>query len=99
MRRPAGAPPATFFLGTPRTFFTALPGVAAAAFHGLIRTAHAVQSGHAGEVAAALAYWAWRWQPLAPPPQGGEALPFDDWAARLDRRCTHGLQGWACHAC
>ena len=45
---------------------TALPGVAAAAFHGLIRTAHAVQSGHAGEVAAALAYWAWRWQPLAP---------------------------------
>jgi hypothetical protein len=42
-----------------------LPGVAAAAFHGLIRTAHAVQSGHAGEVAAALAYWAWRWQPMA----------------------------------
>ncbi len=40
-----------------------LPGVAAAAFHGLIRTAHAVQSGHADEVAAALAYWAWRWLP------------------------------------
>ena len=44
-----------------------LPGVAAAAFHGVIRTAHALESGHIGELASALAYWAWRWQPLAPP--------------------------------
>ena len=26
-------------------------------------------------------------------------IPADDWAARLDQRCAHGLQGWACHAC
>ena len=32
-----------------------LSGVAAAAFHGAIRTAHAVQAGHRGELAAALA--------------------------------------------
>ena len=42
-----------------------MPGVAAAALHGVIRTAHAVESGHAGELAEALAYWAWRWQALA----------------------------------
>jgi len=59
-----------------------LPGLAAAAFHGAIRTAHAVESGHAGELAAALAYWAWRWQALAPPPKGAP-MAFDDWAARL----------------
>lgn len=58
------------------------PGVAAAAFHGAIRTAHAVESGHDGELAAALAYWAWRWQPLAPPPSGAP-IAFDGWAARL----------------
>jgi len=59
-----------------------LQGVSAAALHGAIRTAHAVESGHRGELAAALAYWGWRWQPLLPPPPG-DALPFDRWAARL----------------
>ena len=62
-----------------------LPGVAAVAFHGLIRTSHAVESGHAGEVAAALAYWAWRWRPLVAPPigMGGESLVMGLWSARL----------------
>lgn len=41
-----------------------MPGVAGAAFHGLIRTAHAVHADHAGELAAALAYWAARWLAL-----------------------------------
>ncbi len=59
-----------------------LPGVAAAAFHGAIRTAHAVEAGHEGELAAALAYWAWRWQPLAPAPRG-TPMPFDEWCERL----------------
>jgi len=59
-----------------------LPGVAAAAFHGAIRTAHAVQAGHDGELAAALAYWAWRWQPLLPPPRGA-AVSLDVWCERL----------------
>jgi hypothetical protein len=62
-----------------------LPGVAAAAFHGLIRTAHAVQSGHASEVAAALAYWAWRWQPLAPAQVPAECMPLSIWSRSLVR--------------
>jgi hypothetical protein len=69
-----------------------MPGVCAAAFHGVIRTAHAVQTGHTQELAAALAYWAWRWQALAPPPptDGSVALEFDTWAARLVRESA----GW-----
>ncbi len=62
-----------------------LPGVAAAAFHGLIRTAHAAQSGHAGEVAAALAYWAWRWQPMAPAQVPAQRMPLPAWSQALVR--------------
>ena len=32
-------------------------------FHGMIRTAHAWESGHARELAAALAYWTALWRP------------------------------------
>ncbi len=42
-------------------------GVSGGAFHGPIRVAHAVESEHEGELAAALAYWAARWEPLPPP--------------------------------
>ena len=63
------------------------PGSAGAAFHGLIRTAHAVQSGHTGELAAALAYWAARWQ-AAPVPAVSRlpvaSLPVTEWAAQLE---------------
>jgi len=41
-----------------------MPGVGAAGFHGLIRTASAVRCGHLGELAAGLAYWASRHQRL-----------------------------------
>lgn len=44
------------------------PGVAAAGFHGLIRTASAVRCGHAGEVAEGLAYWSCRYLPLGEMP-------------------------------
>lgn len=58
------------------------PGVLAGAFHGLIRTAHAVLAEHAGELAQGLAYWAARYRPLAvaevAPDDGAAAL---DWAA------------------
>lgn len=37
-----------------------MPGVGAAAFHGLIRTAYAARCGHRAELADALAYWACR---------------------------------------
>ncbi len=40
------------------------PGLSAAAFHGLIRTAMGVVSRHEGEIAAGLAYWAAHWQRL-----------------------------------
>lgn len=40
------------------------PGCGAAAFHGLIRTAYAVQAGHETELADGLAYWACRFLPL-----------------------------------
>jgi hypothetical protein len=78
--------------GTQATLQTLLPdlwpGVAAAAFHGLIRTAHALQAGHADELASGLAYWAARWQAIASGPSGppcasGPALAFDDWSAAL----------------
>ena len=68
-----------------------LPGVAAAAFHGLIRTAHAIEAGHDGELAAALAYWAWRWQALALPPIQAP-LEFDEWANEL----TAQAADWTC---
>jgi hypothetical protein len=45
-----------------------MPGCAAAAFHGPIRTAAALRAGHAGELAAGLAHWAARHQPLGPLP-------------------------------
>jgi hypothetical protein len=41
-----------------------MPGCAAAAFHGLIRTAYAAQVGHRGELADGLAHWASFFQPL-----------------------------------
>ena len=52
-----------------------LPGCGAAAFHGLIRTAYAVQHGHDGELADALAYWACRYLPLGAAPQGRQKSP------------------------
>ncbi len=74
--------PATLSLLLPEL----LPGVAAAAFHGVIRTAHALESGHQGELAAALAYWAWRWQPLTPPAPPAPVAPLLDvqaWSHQL----------------
>lgn len=62
-----------------------MPGVAAAALHGAIRTAHAVEAGHPGELAAALAYWAASWWALPPVPAATGAEPFDRWAERLQQ--------------
>lgn len=44
-----------------------LPGVAAAAFHALIRLAYALDAGDDGEIAYALAYWATEYAQLALP--------------------------------
>ncbi|HEV8389441.1 MAG TPA: questin oxidase family protein [Dongiaceae bacterium] len=65
------------------------PGLSAAAFHGLIRTAMGVVGKHEGEIAAGLAYWAAHWQRLgvalgAP----AETAPSTDPVALLERLRT-----------
>lgn len=59
-----------------------LPGVAAIAFHGAIRTAHAVLAEHDDELALALAHWASHWHPL-PVSAGGEPLALPAWLDAL----------------
>jgi hypothetical protein len=63
-----------------------IPGIGSAAFHGVIRLAYAVEVGHAGQVAAALAYCAEVDEPLtaAPPPEVD-----DDPVALLDALSTN----------
>lgn len=56
-------------------------GSAGAAFHGLIRTGHAVRAGHREELASALAYWAARYHPL--PVCSGERVDARRWLAGL----------------
>jgi Questin oxidase-like len=73
--------------GAPALLRAVLPrlmqGVGAAAFHGLIRAAYAVDGAHSGELAAGLAYWAGRYLPLAAslPAEGEHALM--PWIDRL----------------
>lgn len=54
------------------------PGLSAAAFHGMIRTAMGVTARHEGEIAGGLAYWAAHWQRLGlaeqAAPMDGDAL-------------------------
>lgn len=73
--------------GLPATLARRLPGLLeaseTAAFHGVIRLSHALDTGHAGETARALAAWEVQHQALGPLPDdigGHEALP-----ALLDR--------------
>ncbi len=48
-----------------------MPGCAAAAFHPLIRLGFAIEAEEPEEMAIALAYWAARFLPLGPAPDGG----------------------------
>jgi hypothetical protein len=59
-----------------------LPGAGAIAFHGLIRTGHAVLAGHEGELAAGLAHWASHCMPL-PATEDGPSLDLPDWLQAL----------------
>lgn len=59
-----------------------LPGAGAIAFHGLIRTGHAVLAGHEAELAASLAHWAAHFLPL-PTTDDGPALGLADWLQAL----------------
>ena len=75
-----------------------LPGAGTAAFHGAIRTAHAVDSGHAAELATALAYWTARWSMLPPPDTStGDGDPIDgvaDWLDALDAKRRQHDANW-----
>lgn len=51
-----------------------MEGCGAAAYHGMIRTAYAVRSGHDCELADALAYWACRHLPLGAAGDGGSVV-------------------------
>jgi hypothetical protein len=58
--------------------------VAAALFHGLIRTAYAAAAEHPGEAAFALGFWAARHRPLGGAGDGGTgAAGVPEWLARL----------------
>ena len=63
-----------------------LPSAGGGAFHGLIRTGHAVAAGHDGELARGLAYWAAGSLLLLPYDERGPlpepTLGLIDWAAR-----------------
>lgn len=70
-------------------------GVGAAAFHGVIRTAHAIESRHEGELAAALAYWAARWSQLPPPAEVAPDIDdVADWLDAVDHRLLHADPDW-----
>ncbi len=57
------------------------PGLSAAAFHGMIRTAMGVTARHEGEIASGLAYWGAHWQRLGLPEP--ETAPVADNVADL----------------
>lgn len=59
-----------------------MPGAGAIAFHGLIRTAHAVLAAHEGELAAGLAHWASNFMPM-PSAAGDQAESLVDGLAAL----------------
>lgn len=59
-------------------------GCGAAAFHGAIRVAYALQADHAPELADGLAYWACRWFSCGTPRQGGSEREPARVLARLD---------------
>jgi hypothetical protein len=74
-------------------------GSSGAAFHGPIRAAHAVEAGHAGELAAGLAYWAARWEPLpAPAPATTRIAGVTPWLDAIDARRLAVDPGWRASA-
>ena len=76
-----------------------IDGVSGAAFHGPIRVAHAVESGHDGELAAGLAYWAARWEPLpAPGPAMARMAGVTAWLDAMDARRVAVDAGWRASA-
>ena len=59
-------------------------------FHGMIRTAHAWEAGHTGELAAALAYWESLWQAETTPVVAGD----EQWQACRQRLIERALDAY-----
>ena len=59
------------------------PGVGAAAFHGLIRTAYGIEASHRAEEFVGLAYWSQRYLPLANELPNPGTLALEPWLRRL----------------
>ena len=70
-----------------------MAGAGAAAFHGLIRTAYAVESGDDAELAEGLAYWTVRHLPLGPLATTEGTLTVDAWAGALARKLSPSQAG------
>lgn len=71
-----------------------MDGVGAAAFHGLIRTAYAVDAGHEGELAAGLAYWTLHHLSLpAPAPAVPAQRDPARWLAALNDEIVVRIEG------
>jgi Questin oxidase-like len=71
-----------------KTLPVLLPGVGAAAFHGLIRTAYAIEASHTEELASGLAYWACRYLPLRLNHPVSGVLGVDNWAAHVEAQLS-----------
>lgn len=69
---------------------------AAASFHGLIRTAHAIESEHAAELASGLAFWATRWVALPPAVASGRSrfAGVQPWLEALHQHSERHHPGW-----
>lgn len=72
-----------------------LTGIGAAALHGVIRVAHAVEARHERELAASLGYWASRWLLLAVPTATGPTIgDAATWLDAIDARRAGEEAGW-----
>ena len=71
-----------------------MPGVAAVALHGLIRSAHGVAAGHADELVSGLAYWAARHAPLVAPAPASASASVSVSAAATPPPHTLSLAAW-----
>lgn len=79
-----------------RTLPELLTGISAAALHGVIRVAHAVEVRHERELAAGLGYWASRWMSLDAPRASGDAIGnAGAWLDAIDAQRIGEEAAWA----
>ena len=64
------------------------PGIGAAAFHGMLRTAYGIEAKNDEEVAAGLAYWSSRYLPIeSEAPQSG-TTPLQQWLENIQKQTS-----------